>query len=200
MSAALPSLLLGAVLTIVLACAQAQEDQVLSTRSLPHPPIGTPPPALPPALLAPVAPPQFRTARLAISIDSARLQQGLNDKELPVPARGDAILLIVRYHYANLTERPIDMRVHRPRLYLMDGLGRRLEPNRRATRDYLYQQDLDTPGLDKLNPLVSVSEAAVFEISPALFDPASWSLLVKAGQDVRVPLALLVQARQPAAR
>src|SRR5690606_41970855 len=126
---------------------------------------------------------------------SAGLQPGPSYKPVVDPARGIAILLLVRHYFANLTERPIDMRAHRPRLYLMHGLGRRPEPNRRATRDYLYQQDLDTPGLDKLNPLVSVSEAAVFEISPALFDPASWSLLVKAGQDVRVPLDELIGRR-----
>lgn len=189
--------LLGIAMITLSGTSWAQDDHVLSTQSLPHPPIVAQPPVQSAAVQAPWAPPQFRTARLAISIDSARLQSGLNDPDLPEAARRGAVLLIVRYHYTNLTDRPVDLRVHRPRLSLLDTQGRRLEPSRRLTLDYLDQQNLDTPGYDKLNPLVSVTTAAVFEISPALFDARSWSLLVKAGQSARIALDALLRSPAP---
>ena len=189
--------LVGIAILTLSGTSWAQDDHVLSTRSLPHPPIVAPPPVQSAAVQAPWAPPQFRTARLAISIDSARLQSSLNDPDLPAAARHDAVLLIVRYRYTNLTDRPVDMRVHQPRLSLLDAQGRRLEPSRRLTLDYLDQQNLDTPGYDKLNPLVSVTTAAVFEVSPALFDARSWSLLVKAGQSARIALDALLRSSAP---
>lgn len=185
--------LLGVALSTLLSTSWAQDDHILSTRSLPHPPIVAPLPVQSPAVQAPWSPPQFRTARLAVSIDSARLQSSLQNPDLPEASRRDALLLIVQYRYSNLTERPVDMRVHQPRLSLLDAQGRRFEPNRRLTLDYLDQQNLDTPGYDKLNPLVSVSTVAVFEVSPALFDARSWSLLVKAGESVRIALDGLVR-------
>lgn len=192
--------LLGAAMATLVGASWAQDDHVLSTRSLPHPLIVAPPPVQSAAVQAPWAPPQFRTDRLAISIDSARLQSSLHHSDLPDTARHDAVLLIVRYRYTNLTNRPLDMQVHRPRLYLLDAQGRRLEPNRRMTLDYLDQQNLDTPGYDKLNPLVSVTTAAVFEVSPALFDARSWSLLVKAGQSARIALDALLRSSAPSDR
>ncbi len=187
--------LLGVALATVLSTPWAQDDHILSTRSLPHPPIIAPPPVQSPAVQAPWAPPQFRTSRLAVSIDSVQLQSSLQNPDLPDTARRDALLLIVQYRYTNLTERPVDMRVHQPRLSLLDAQGRRLEPNRRLTLDYLDLQNLDTPGYDKLNPLVSVTTAAVFEVSPALFDARSWSLLVKAGESARIALHGLMRSR-----
>ncbi len=198
MIAALPRFWLLAALALYSVSANSQSDQVLSTSRLPSAPRTLPP-------IAPIAPiqnhadtlltPEHQGSRVYIAIDQWHSQTDLASDDLARPARHDNLFVIVNYHYTNSTPRPLDPRIHQPRLFLVDPAGQKIAPNRRASQDWRYAQDMDTTGRDKLNPLVTVADVAVFEVSPLLFDPDRWSLMIQDGQNVRIPLRRIPEKR-----
>lgn len=203
MNVALPRFWLFAALALCSATAYSQNDRVLSTQTRPSAPHSLPP-------IAPIAPiqhyastlltPEYQGTRLHISLDQWQSQTALDQEHLATPARQNNLFIILHYRYTNTTQTPVDPRIHQPRLFLADEGGTQIAPNRRATQDYRYAQDLDTVGSDKLNPLLSVSDVAVFEVSPLLFDPERWSLVIRDGQTVRIPLTVIPEKPAPSAQ
>lgn len=190
----LPRFWLCAALALCSATAYSQNDRVLSTQKQP----GTLPsiPPIPPA--APVLnygtvlfTPDYQGVRLHIYLDEWHSQTQLDSGELATPARQDNLFIILHYRYTNTSPRPLNPQIHRPRLFLMDPSGQKVAPNQRATQDYRYAHDLDTVGPDKISPLVSVSDVAVFEISPVLFDASRWGFVIQEGQAIRIPLSVV---------
>ena len=203
MNVALPRFWLFAALALCSATAYSQNDRVLSTQTRPSAPHSLPP-------IAPIAPiqhyastlltPEYQGTRLHISLDQWQSQTALDQEHLATPARQNNLFIILHYRYTNTTQTPVDPRIHQPRLFLADEGGTQIAPNRRATQDYRYAQDLDTVGSDKLNPLLTGSDVAVFEVSPLLFDPEHWSLVVRDGQTVRIPLTVIPEKPAPSAK
>ncbi|MBX6966253.1 hypothetical protein [Alcaligenes faecalis] len=190
----LPRFWLCAALALCSATAYSQNDRVLSTQKQP----GTLPsiPPIPPA--APVLnygtvlfTPDYQGVRLHIYLDEWHSQTQLDSGELATPARQDNLFIVLHYRYTNTSPRPLNPQIHRPRLFLMDPSSQKVAPNQRATQDYRYAHDLDTVGPDKINPLVSVSDVAVFEISPVLFDASRWGFVIQEGQAIRIPLSVV---------
>lgn len=188
----LPRFWLYAALALCSTSVYSQNDRVLST---PAPPPALPSiPAIPPA--APVLnygttlfTPEYQGVRLHIYLDQWQRLSKLDLANQPTPARQDNLFIVLQYRYTNTTTRPLDPELYRPRLFLADTQGKKMAPNRRATQDYRYAHDLDTVGSDKVNPLVTVSDVAIFEVSPALFDAERWSVVIQEGQAIRIPLS-----------
>ncbi|WP_222668119.1 hypothetical protein [Alcaligenes sp. SORT26] len=192
MIATLPRFWLCAALALCSATAYSQNDRVLSTQKQPAAPRSIPP--IPPA--APVLnygtvlfTPDYQGVRLHTYLDQWHSQTTLDTGA--TPARQDNLFIVLHYRYTNTTTRPLNPQIHKPRLFLADSSGQKVAPNQRATQDYRYAHDLDTVGSDKINPSVSVSDVAVFEISPALFDPERWSVVIQEGQAIRIPLRFI---------
>lgn len=189
-----PRFWLCALLALCSATAYSQNDRVLSTQTQPGilpslPPI---PPAAP--ILnkgASLLTPEYQGARLHIYLEQWHSQTQLDAGNLATPARQNNLFIVLCYRYTNTSPRPLNPQIHRPRLFLADASGQKLAPNQRATQDYRYAHDLDTVGPDKINPLVSISDVAVFEVSPALFDPSRWSVVVQEGQAIHIPLSII---------
>ncbi len=176
------------------AVAYSQNDRILSTRTQPAapPPIAPIPPAA--SVLnygATLLSPQYQGVRLHIELIGWNTQNEPNEGEMGTPARQNNLFIILHYRYTNTSGRPLNPQVHRPRLFLADAAGQKFAPNRRASQDYRYAHDLDTVGPDKINPGVSVSDVAVFEVSPALFQADRWSIVVQEGQVIRIPLSVI---------
>lgn len=194
MTVTLPRFWLCAALALCSATAYSQNDRVLSTRKQPGSLPGIAP--IPPA--APVLnygttlfTPDYQGVRLHTYLDEWQRQTQLDSGELATPARQDNLFIVLHYRYTNTSPRPLNPQIHRPRLFLVDPSGQKVAPNQRATQDYRYAHDLDTVGPDKINPLVSVSDVAVFEISPALFDATRWHFMIQEGQAIRIPLTVV---------
>lgn len=190
----LPRFWLCTALALCSATAYSQNDRVLSTQQPAGPPRSIPP--IPPA--APVLnygtvlfTPDYQGVRLHTYLDQWHSQTQLDSGELATPARQDNLFIVLHYRYTNTSPRPLNPHIHRPRLFLIDPSGQKIAPNQRATQDYRYAHDLDTVGSDKINPLVSVSDVAVFEISPTLFDSSRWGFVIQEGQPIRIPLSVV---------
>lgn len=190
----LPRFWLCIALALCSATAYSQNDRVLSTQKQPGSLPSIPP--IPPA--APVLnygttlfTPDYQGVRLHTYLDEWHSQTQLDAGELATPARQDNLFIVLHYRYTNTSPRPLNPQIHQPRLFLLDPSGQKVTPNQRVTQDYRYAHDLDTVGPDKINPLVSASDVAVFEVSPALFDASHWYFVIQEGQAIRIPLSVV---------
>lgn len=172
--------------------------------------LGTAAPETSPAVTAPSSPPTFQvgetfaTQRFHVTITSATVKHSVGDLlTSQAPAGGEYVA--VAWRYSNRSSAPISAFAV-PSLHLLDTQGHRYDADLEASSFYASQIHASAKALSEVNPGISLTDGAAFEVSATQFNPATWTMQIHVdGQDVivRFPAQMVVGAAsvqsQPAA-
>lgn len=140
----------------------------------------------------------FRTRRFQIEVNSVQLRSQVGGDFINDSAAQGAEYVAVAWTYENISNNPADA-FSVPRVHLVDAHGTVYDPDIEASSVYATQIDATAKALSNANPGIALTDGAVFEVSQQLFDPRTWTILVKSG-DQRVTVALSqAPASQPSA-
>jgi hypothetical protein len=140
----------------------------------------------------------FHTKRFQIEVNSVQLRSQVGGEFINDTAAQGAEYVAVAWTYENISNKPADA-FSVPTVHLVDAHGTVYDPDIEASSVYATQINATAKALSNANPGIALTDGAVFEVSQQLFDPRTWSLQIKSG-DQRVTVALAQEpAPQPAA-
>ena len=137
----------------------------------------------------------FRTKRFKIQVNSVQLRSQVGGEFINDTAAQGAEYVAVGWTYENISDKPADA-FSVPTVHLVDAHGTVYDPDIEASSVYATQINATAKALSNANPGIALTDGAVFEVSQQLFDPRTWSLQIKSG-DQLVTVAL---AQEPAAQ
>ncbi|MBN8744526.1 MAG: DUF4352 domain-containing protein [Thiomonas arsenitoxydans] len=127
----------------------------------------------------------FATQRFHVTLTSATVKHSVGDL-LTSKAPAGAEYVAVAWRYTNRSSAPISVFAV-PSLHLLDAQGHRYDADLEASSFYAAQIQASAKALSDVNPGITLTDGAVFEVSTAQFNPATWTLQVHVdGQDVIV--------------
>ena len=140
----------------------------------------------------------FHTKRFQIEVNSVQLRSRVGGDFINDSAAQGAEYVAVAWTYENISDKPADA-FSVPSVHLVDAHGTVYDPDIEASSVYATQINATAKALSNANPGIALTDGAVFEVSQQLFDPRTWTILVKSG-DQRVTVALSqAPASQPSA-
>lgn len=140
----------------------------------------------------------FHTKRFQIEVNSVQLRSRVGGEFINDSAAQGAEYVAVAWTYENISDKPADA-FSVPSVHLVDAHGTAYDPDIEASSVYATQINATAKALSNANPGIALTDGAVFEVSQQLFDPRTWTILVKSG-DQRVTVALTqAPASQPSA-
>lgn len=128
-----------------------------------------------------------RSSKFEIAVTNVEIRQTVGSQYFNSTAAEGGIYLAVQWQFKNISNQPIGA-FSQPSLHLLDPTGTKYDPDLGASASFATQLELTSKALSDLNPGISVRNAAVFEVSQALFSQGDWHLLVDA--DARFKVAL----------
>ncbi|MEW6558947.1 MAG: hypothetical protein AB1412_01940 [Pseudomonadota bacterium] len=148
------------------------------------------PASTPAALAAP--PPQafqvgqtFSTQNFRLTITSVAVLHRVGDV-LTSTAPPGAEYVAVAWRYTNRSSAPVSAFAV-PSLHLLDAQGHRYDQDLEASSFYAAQIHASAKALSEVNPGITLTDGAAFEVNTRQFDPSTWTMQVRAdGQDVIV--------------
>lgn len=127
----------------------------------------------------------FATQRFHVTLTSATVKHSVGDL-LTSKAPAGAEYVAVAWRYTNHASAPISAFAV-PSLHLLDAQGHRYDADLEASSFYAAQIHASAKALSDVNPGITLTDGAVFEVSAAQFNPATWTMQVHVdGQDVIV--------------
>lgn len=127
----------------------------------------------------------FATQRFHVTLTSATVKHSVGDL-LTSTAPAGAEYVAVAWRYTNRSSAPISAFAV-PSLHLLDAQGHRYDADLEASSFYAAQIHVSAKALSDVNPGITLTDGAVFEVSAAQFNPATWTMQVHVdGQDVIV--------------
>lgn len=137
----------------------------------------------------------FHTKRFQIEVNSVQLRSQVGGEFINDTAAQGAEYVAVGWTYENVSNKPADA-FSVPTVHLVDAHGTVYDPDIEASSVYATQINATAKALSNANPGIALTDGAVFEVSQQLFNPRTWSLQIKSG-DQLVTVAL---AQEPAAQ
>ena len=127
----------------------------------------------------------FATQRFHVTLTSASVRHSVGDL-LTSKAPAGAEYVAVDWRYTNRSSAPISAFAV-PSLHLLDAEGHRYDADLEASSFYAAEIQASAKALSDVNPGITLTDGAVFEVSTAQFNPATWTMQVHVdGQDVIV--------------
>lgn len=141
-----------------------------------------------------------QTGDVEVTITSVETRQKVGGGMFTETASQGAVLVAVRWKYKNISTKPIDA-FDQPSLKLVDPNGTQYEADLDASSSYATELNLTEKVLSDLNPGITVTGAAVFEVSKELYNEATWQVLVDGDDDLKFSIGQPVhtQVAQPLA-
>lgn len=129
----------------------------------------------------------FKTEEFQTTIVSAKVRKSVGSEFFVAkPAEGGEYVAVV-WKYKNITKEPIGM-FSTPSLKLVDPSGVEYDADVNASSSYATERNLTEKIVSDLNPGITVTGAAVFEVAKGSFNAAKWMVLVDADENVTVSL------------
>lgn len=137
----------------------------------PTPPQPTPPPAPP----QPVSISVVTEGPLQINITGIEYPNSVGNAFFSHPAPQGGLLVAIRYTFKNVSQMPVQAD-DQPAIHLLDASGTSYDEDEDATSDYNMQADNTQKIMSDLNPGITTTGTAVFEVSKGMFDPSKWHI------------------------
>jgi len=115
---------------------------------------------------------------VAVGLSNVDVTDKVGLEYMEQPAADGGVLVVVHYQIRNGSDRPIEA-YHLPKLHLVDPSGVSFNEDAGKTGAAELADKDDVKAFSDLNPGITVVGVAVFEVSKAAFNSATWS--VRAG-------------------
>lgn len=133
-----------------------------------------------------------------IDVKGAQTGKVVGNEFFNEKAGDGATFVVVTWTLKNISERGIVGARLPTDAYLYDGNNRQYSIDVAATIAFLTAAEIDSKVISDLNPGVSITDAAVFEVSAKDFNPSTWKVAVEGDDDVVFALLPRVQGAQSA--
>lgn len=126
-----------------------------------------------------------KTSRYEIKVIQSGTTSVVGNEFLNEKAGQGATFVVVVWTLKNISERGISGTSLPTDVYLYDASGQRYSRDFGATMAFTAANDqIDSKLVSDLNPGVSTTEADVFEVGSANYDPNTWKVVIEADKDV----------------
>lgn len=125
----------------------------------------------------------FRTKVVEMEVSNATTTDYVGQKDLELLKVSEGgIYVVLQYKYRNISETPLSFTA-KPKIQLKSSTGVSYNPDTHASLVYGLEKNLDEKIISDLNPGISVSGAAVFEVSRVSFDRSTWKVYIRTDQE-----------------
>lgn len=111
--------------------------------------------------------------KTAIMVTQVLERAQVGDQYIHEAAAEGGVLVVVAYKVKNVSDKPIEA-YNLPKLKLVDPSGTEYDPDIGKPGTYATENSNNMKAFSDLNPDIAVTDADVYEVSKAKFDPATW--------------------------
>lgn len=127
------------------------------------------------------------TEDLEVTVTVVEERDKVGDDMINAEPSEGGMYVAVQWTYKNISDEAIGS-FSMPSLNLVDENENSYSSDLDGSMGYAMEVDGDSKVLSELNPGISVTDSSVFEVSEELFDASTWTLLIKADEDIVVNL------------